>query len=70
MNVSQARLTGVLYASRTSYYPRFKLNLCKGNASAQVPCVDDEHLQNMTSGGRLFLFMQQNQSTNFATAKN
>ena len=61
LNTSQAQMSGVLYASTVTLYPRFLVNLCDPNATATtgITCATQDELYNMTSGGRIFLFIQQ-----------
>ena len=67
LNTTQAQLENILYISNLSYYPRFVVTLC--NKTETKTCAKDKELQEMTGGGRIFLFVEQNQSINLATSK-
>lgn len=44
------------------------MTLCN-NSDVPNTCIEGDALQNMTGGGRIFLFVEQNQSINLATSK-
>lgn len=57
LNTSLASLQGILYASAVSLYPRFIVAGCNMTATPTY-CQNYNNLSNMTSGGRIFLFIQ------------
>ena len=61
-------LENILYISKISYYPRFVVTQCNDSIEGNT-CVDAQTLMDMTGGGRIFLFIEQNQSVNLATSK-
>jgi hypothetical protein len=65
---SKAKLQGVYLGTPMSYYLRIQVNLCN-NASTANGCCNQSALQSMTSGGRVFVFVQKSSYIDLKTGK-
>lgn len=61
-------MQGLLYSSRAQQFPRFSVSYCDRN-KFPTKCADETELKKVTSGGRIFLFVRQQPSKNYATGK-
>lgn len=61
-------MRGLLYSSPVQYFPRFTVSFCDKTKTPNT-CVSDLELRNITSGGRIFLFVKQQPQTDYATGK-
>lgn len=62
------KLQGVYLGTAMSYYVRVQVNLCN-NASTSNNCSTQSELQSMTSGGRLFVFIQKSSYIDLKSGK-
>ena len=51
-------MKGKLYSDNKFYYPQFKVKLCNPAVPEIIQCATIEEIYNITSGGRLFLFLK------------
>lgn len=66
VNPSTVHLQGVYLSSQVSYYPKIQVNLCN-NVSGNCSTWSD--LQLMTSGGRVFVFLEKAKTVDFLTGE-
>jgi hypothetical protein len=63
---NSVKMQGVYLGTPTAYYIRIQVNLCN-NVSGN--CSTEDELQSMTSGGRLFIFIQKTSYLDFKSGK-
>lgn len=66
LDPQSVKLQGVALGTPESYYPRIQVNLCN-NISSNCSTLTD--LMQMTSGGRLFVFIERGQVLDFKSGK-